>query len=495
MGSRLERCWDRVDHCLRTYTGGYGIEDWFAYEAPRLVRVRDARLGALFYTSCVAISVYIYTQLMDHLHYLEFREPHGVVRFSLRQPTEGDCDPQVSPDCRDAYPPTLELPYCCKPNDTITANGSCRAFGDSWDRYACAYFDGTLSMEIFQDSILLRTATKIQLWDRNPECEVGATSCSKLYIPRPEPKKMYTAAIESFTLLIDHSLTVTSMGISMASSEMQGFLYVAASPHERQRMLQDGMCRNDAKAVTDPPSGRLTNSAPCYIPSRRPGEALDVFRIGHLLNAMGLALDDPSPPEFKASLRYKGFSVLVTVWYYNSWPWRGLYHKIAYVYMLEPQLHPYKYLRYKLGDTFKSRRDDEIKGIRITGVHGGKLGCFSLQKLLITLGTSATLLAGAMFIIKYVAFYVLAQQNYYFDVLINVTHRFSCVRKFDRLPDKALVRLLAQRNLVTSGTRVEQVKRLLQDLDQSQLRVEDVLRRVRSEAGSVELCDVGARGS
>merc|ERR1712032_1266697 len=115
---------------------------------------------------------------------------------------------------------------------------------------------------------------------------------------------------------------------------MQGFLYVAASPKERQRALQDGVCRDNPKAVADPPSGRLTNSAPCYIPSRKAHEEFDIFRLGDLLNVMGLALDDPSPPQFTAPLRYKGLKVLVTVWYYNSWPWHGLYRKIAYVYRL-----------------------------------------------------------------------------------------------------------------------------------------------------------------
>ncbi|CAK0903342.1 unnamed protein product [Prorocentrum cordatum] len=248
-------------------------------------------------------------QLVYSWGYLKFSDPKAAVRLTMQQPTTDGCNPN-DPGCNDAFVTLDQLPYCCQSNASCKSNddGSCSCdFRPSFKNYNCTYLDGADAQKTRESSIFVSTFTHAYSQTRNPDCfssvSAGKTECQKLWLPRENLSRAdtmaFTANIEDYTLLIDHSVTDSS-DHAYTSRQMQGRLAITGSGPASK----DALCRSypNATAAGSSWTGMLFDTgaravaAPCLLrPSAVEGmPGADVFTIGTLMESMGVQLDNRS---------------------------------------------------------------------------------------------------------------------------------------------------------------------------------------------------------
>ncbi|OLP91891.1 P2X receptor A [Symbiodinium microadriaticum] len=412
---------------------GVDLHNLFAYSTTKYIVIRDARLGLLHYTLMFFIVVYILVyQLIGNLGYLKFNDAQNTVRLTLQEPTAG-CNPNDT-GCKDSFTPLSHLPYCCAQNSSCKTNddGSCSCdYRPAFKDYNCTWMSGTSAAAIRESSIVVSTFTHEYTMTLNTSCftsyPAAAESCDELYIVQ-EKAQVFTADVESFTLLIDHSVTSPKSGLATTSRDMQGLLFVGPNGNDGSEAtaLKDGLCSSAADAVDAPRNGRTTNKAPCYLKPSSAG-GLDFFAVGTLLQATGVSLESESYPGSGHSTRYEGITINLNIDYSNSVPWHGLQANISYLY--KPSVIP--------RSTFKTT---EVSPLSPDGLHmlkkslhgllfevraGGQLATFDFTQLLLQLTTSLTLLALATVGVNIMAQYVLRYRHYYSEALYDRTADFD----------------------------------------------------------------------
>lgn len=479
--------------CCRTIFG-YDCDDVFVYDAPKTIRIRDARLGLLQYVMMLLIASYIIVwQLIRGNSYLMYRSPTVSTRLSLQQPTIAKCNPKDA-SCHDAFRKVSDLSYCCTPKCTFKAdNSSCSCPWRNFTNFRCQYVDGVGGAQIYPNDIVINTFRHEYTQERNGTC--GQDGCVKLW-KTIGAQDRFMADIEDFTLLVDHAVQNQELGIARTSREMEGWLLVNGTTE-----LQQQLCSSTNSSMTQPYNGRPTTKAPCYIkPNETDKDGLDFFTVRTLMMAMGLTLEGESFAGSGHSLRYEGLTVTMKIHYFDTWPWHGVLReedgrtKVLYVYSLVPL----KDNPYKVSDVLYSKYPDErvqrdMHGIYLTAVPEGELGIFDVQTLLLTITTSLTLLAIAATLVRYIAMYFLKQRNYYKEMLIHVSADFSDVRDLEAKTDAEIQEMLKEKGLPLIGTRVQ---RILAILDAGGLSHHNHSEPARlSTGGTVRLLEAGDRKS
>lgn len=431
------------------------VDDLFVYDAPKTIRIRDARLGLLYLVLVTAIAIYIFVfQLLRDNSYLAYQNAAATTRLSLQQPTLAGCNPNDA-NCNDAFPPTDSLSYCCTSVCRRGKDGSCLCPGQTTRSYDCQYLDGSGASTVYTDTIVVATYVKEYTQSRNQSC--GESGCTRLW-NTTATSAFYTAGIGGFTVLVDHSLSQTGMGIYRTNGQMRGYLLINGS-----LPTQHDLCRERSDAVTEPVEGEKTNEAPCYIePNMTTDDQLDIFTVATLLQAGGVTLDTVASKSGQP-LRYQGSTVTLDVQYFNTWRWSGILKQVSYIYTVAT----FTDNAYKATEVVWLRYPDQrvrrsVHGVRLTVVPTGRLGTFDFQTLLLTLTTSLTLLALGATVVRYLALYVLKHRGYYQEMLIQVSADFSDVRALEAMPDNDLLAVLRQRRLPTGGTREQRILRILQ---------------------------------
>lgn len=436
------------------------LDDLFAYSTAKCVKIRDARLGILHYflMLCIALYVVVY-DLLYNLGYYKMTAAANTVRLTLQEPTN-NCNPN-KPKCQDAFAPLSSLPYCCNSSCTTIGTYCSCPWSPGKQLYNCTYLDGNDASTVRETSIMVTSLTHQYLETRNQSCftsyPFGANTCSKVWILDQE-FLYYTASVESYTMLIDHSVIMPSVGISATSTAMVGALYVNASgPHPE---IQSQLCDANPTAVSSL-DGPLTNSAPCYIPPNKTKDGLDFFTLDVLLQSMGISLEDTA--DSGASTRYDGLVATLTIQYSNTRQWRGLTDKIRYTYV--PAVVPgssFKVTQLSQGPTPSKRVQLDQHGILVEVLAGGTLATFSFSNLLVQLTTSLTLLAMATVGVNYLAMYALKYRHYYSEAIIETTEDFQFLGELEHVSEEEIVQELTKRNLPTAGTKYKQILRLLE---------------------------------
>jgi len=454
----LRRCGIR-----RGYLCDVDVDDIFVYETPKLVRIRDARLGLLYYGMVTLIAVYIVVwQLVRANSYLAYRTPTSISRLTLQETTLDGCNPN-EPDCEDAFPITSSLPYCCTAACDRQQDGSCICPWRQFRNFDCDYLDGAGAAIVSGQSILVSTFIKEYNQTQNASC-TGSHGCTKLWETNPEgPSARFVAGIKDFTILIDHSVFQRDLDIFRTSRQMRGYLLVNGTTP-----LQNKLCAEREDALTAPIHGWPTDTAPCYIRPNLTEDNRDIFALDTLMRAMGVSLDGASYYGSGHSLRYEGLTATLQIEYFNTWPWHGVLYQddgevaVSYVYQLVPlQKNPYKstqlvWLRYP-----DRRIKRDVHGVYFSVEATGRLAVFDLQTLLLTLTTSLALLAVGSTIVKYLAIYVLKHRPYYKEMMYQISADLSDVRDLERLSDSELLAMIQQRGLPEGGTRTQQILRIL----------------------------------
>lgn len=469
--------------CFPETIFGMDVDDAFAYTAAKSVRIRDMRLGLLHYTLMTGIFAYIVVyQLIYNWGYLKFSDPKAAVRLTMQQPTVDQCNPN-NDTCHDDFVALDQLPYCCPMwnNASCTNNpdGSCSCdFRPNFRNYNCTYLDGADVQTTRESSIFVSTFTHAYSQKRNADCfssvSAGNNECKKLWLPSdnvsPSDTMAFTANIEDYTLLIDHSVTGSDGSHSYTSRQMEGRLAITGSGPS-----QDRLCKSDPDATRAGWSwtgilfdtNESTNRAPCLLkPKSVPGiPGADVFAISTLMEAMGAPLDNRSYEGSKHSRRYDGVVVKIAIQYHNVRLWR-----------IPTLATPYYFYNVSIinGSTYKEvdvvftsfpteRQKLDKHGILFEVSSAGQLASFSATNLLIQLTTSLTLMAMATVIVNVMAQYVLKFRHYYQESMYDVTVDFSDLRRVHEMTDVQLETELRNRNLEPKpGPRQRRVTQLLE---------------------------------
>lgn len=408
-----------------------------------MVKIRDARLGLLHYGMMFLIVLYIILyQLIALGGYLMKNEARNTVRLTLQQPTLNatsgkPCNPN-DPDCLDNFRQPAELPYCKTPT---------RPMQGPFKTRDCTYLDGADAAAVMASSIMMTTAVHKYAQTRSTSCGTGSNTCKKLW-NNTQDVASYIVDPESFTVLVDHSLTITNI---YPTSE-QGFLYV-----DKGGSVQDQICA-DGVAYDGVWNGGRTKKAPCYLTPDQVG-GQDVFTIDLLLKAMGLSLDDKSlDPKSQNSIRYDGLVVNLQMEYSNfhSFHW-GAEKGVRYVYKLS-EVRPqsgYKTTKVVSTNYPSAREKEDNHGILFEVQATGELRNFDFTTLLLQLTTSLALIAVATTIVNILAQYVLAYSPFYNKAIYQLTHDFSDLRAACELPEEVLEEELVRRghrNIPTEHT-------------------------------------------
>jgi len=455
-----------------------GVHDLLLYETPKVSRIRDAKLGLFYYLLVIAIIVYLVIQLGRNMEFLEQAVPSQSVRLEFNEPARSKqgqaCnEPLDDPDCKEAFRDIRDIPYCCTEKCTpfpLTAESStckCPEIPEI-DAYQCRLMDAISSAQITSQSIFIKTYRKYIDQQRNPDkqnCDIDHGRCEEIWLNHGKSKELFTADIERFRLVIDHSITLEAFGISGNVREMEGYLQVGAKGSSTLRHHR--LCREQDSAVDDVYGGKLTNEAPCFIKPMYHREG-DMFEVGVLLQAMSVSLDDAA--EGSVPFRKKGLTVNVEVVYFNTRRFHLPLSKVHYFYKLWPE----KRKQHDIEDIFVDNQDNEedpslfkrrtvevSRGIFLTVTRGGFLAQFSFQHLLVTLTTGLALLAVATYIVTWVARFLLRWGNYYTELIYDTSGSFLHMEDIDKLSDADIDKALAGRNLEITGSREERVMRLM----------------------------------
>ncbi|CAE8628376.1 unnamed protein product [Polarella glacialis] len=450
---------------------GHRYDSLFAYTTHKKVKIRDARLGMLHYSLILSIVFYIVVyQLIRQLGYLKFIAAQNTVRLKLWQPT-ANCDPNDA-SCEDSFTPSSQLHYCCSQNSSCKKEDGecgCDYSGTSFPTYECTWLSGGDAGSVHQSSISVATFTEEYFQTLDSSCfssfPDAAPSCSKVWnISRG--KKVFTADVEEFTLLLDHSV-VSASGIVKTSRTMDGMLYVGTAgdtrSSSRAKDIQNQLCSSRPDAMTEAIDGSPTSTAPCFLKPEQTSRGLDYFKVGVLLQAMGVSLEEESYEGSGKQNRLDGLAANIVIEYSNSLPWYGM-RNISYVY--KPSEIP--------GSTYEtnslmwtdlkgsSRKKRKQSGILFEVRPGGTLATFNFTQLLFQLTTSITLLAMATVGVDILAQYVLQHRHFYGEALCDDDDiDFDQLRYLEEQDDKVILGELRGMNLQETGTKHRRILRLL----------------------------------
>eukprot|EP00927_Polykrikos_kofoidii_P006247 TRINITY_DN12539_c0_g5_i1.p1 TRINITY_DN12539_c0_g5~~TRINITY_DN12539_c0_g5_i1.p1 ORF type:complete len:519 (-),score=63.36 TRINITY_DN12539_c0_g5_i1:94-1650(-) len=182
------------------------LDDVFAYQTPKVVKIRDRYLGFLRISLLALIFIFIVVfQILYKGTHLSVEDIQGTYRLQLQHPTLNGCNPKHS-TCSHSFRPLTDIPYCDQ-SDLEYIN----------DKKPCQYFDATDVEQFVGDGILV--PTNIETVHQRRACipsNANDWTCEgQLYNNVGEDGHFlgthgaedvtYVADIGRFTILIDHS--------------------------------------------------------------------------------------------------------------------------------------------------------------------------------------------------------------------------------------------------------------------------------------------------
>lgn len=426
---------------------GRDLDDLLAYNTAVVVSIKDRRLGCLNFFFMVSAAAYVLLyQMLYGNSYLEVTAPSGGFRFSLREETnELGCDPVSDVGCFPVLPDLDEVAYC---NASASVEASCYTASDGsgsgsgsdesercLKQRPCIVLDD-LDVGVLDGTEFLLTTRVLQVAQRNV-CLSDQASCTALWENvEGISSDAYVAALENFTLLIDHAVEESGSGASDrlggVARAMKGQLSVPLNHALCEKFAAQGRTVLDAAT-----GGQPTSGAPCWVDSSSAAaDGHDVFTVEEWLAAGDLQLDAWSgDPNYEDEpVRGRGHVLVLTIDYTNIQPWRGASNDISYTYSVQ----------HLAGSSFKLtsstdvldanssnvlfRRVEKRYGVKIIVLQVGKLGRFSFNTLLLQIAAGSALLGIAALLTDFLALHVLPQKEEYMKAKVKQTDDFSDLR-------------------------------------------------------------------
>ncbi|CAB4477496.1 hypothetical protein RhiirA5_352707 [Rhizophagus irregularis] len=357
----------------------YDLDELFAYETFKIVKVKDRRLGILYRVFQVAILAYILFTIFNDESYLKKEPPiPGAIRITLQAPNTFTNQPYCTGgDLPCVYWGANEIQY---PSDGAGfAFFTTRATVTSYPPGTCNFLTAS---------------------SPNDPCVFNPiTNPSNVIVP-----KSYIGDIESHTVMIEHSIRGKVNSISLRNGVMDGVLK-DSNGNTIKRIS------NATRTLTDPKANG------------------DIFTVKELLDAAGVDLDGPSfapgaaPGEINRS---SGIVIVIAIDYANV---KLKLDEIKYTY--RPQL--INGAEYKATEniynpdgsyTIKDRH-----GIRFVFQQIGQIGSFNAVSLLTNLVAALALFKVATTLVELLMLHVLPQKEHYGTFKYEETHDFGDFRK------------------------------------------------------------------
>eukprot|EP01098_Paradermamoeba_levis_P006209 TRINITY_DN2584_c0_g1_i1.p1 TRINITY_DN2584_c0_g1~~TRINITY_DN2584_c0_g1_i1.p1 ORF type:complete len:407 (-),score=79.82 TRINITY_DN2584_c0_g1_i1:184-1347(-) len=356
---------ERIRGCFR----GMDADQVFDYKTVKMVRIKDRRLGLLYYFFVLCIVIYIVVgEVLLLKKYMLLEKPEGSVRLSLLEPKTYN----------------RNVSYC-SPDSTIVPKLSCFF----WDAQDVVY------PTIEQTAMFV--TTRVVISSQDLICPDGQASCAW---QTNSTSAYYSGDIESFTLMIDHT--------------MFGFL---TGYQENARGLTGKLLDEDGKEIKNLPS-----------PNQFEKGKTDILQLKVLLDAVKINLDSLSDLGTNESYRYSGLVLLLFLNYDNT----GSFDPNDIIYRIE--VRRVKQTEFKVVESIFDLSNDVVRvlrnrhGIRFLFVQTGTLGKFDFQTLLLTLVSGLGLLAAATLLVDFLMVCVLPERDFYSLYKFESTVDFSDFR-------------------------------------------------------------------
>ena len=238
------------------------------YATPKIVKIRDSRLGILKFAMLLCITLYVILyQILYQAGYLKTAAPDGAVRFQLQQPVKNGCTP-FDPGCTDDFPPLTGIDYCSQ----CTAPQQRK-----YPRHNCTYWDA-LQAGNMQESAISVTFRVTEFQQVNT-CPRGVTNCTLAWTTIGPESVFFIASTKNFTLLFDHSVLSPIVDLFFDSRDMRGLLYVPDIDYNSAYLCD--------KAGVDITGNNPQVVPPCYLKPGETSDNLDFFTLGTLFKAGG----------------------------------------------------------------------------------------------------------------------------------------------------------------------------------------------------------------
>lgn len=395
-----------------------------SYETAKVVAIRDKRLASLRYLFVFIISAYVIIfELLGSGGFLQKSSTVGVVRFSLQQPTNSDCDPSER-HCHNDFAPLNELPYCqqCGSNTSYAGNV-----------YPCEIYESINAQIVSEKSIAV--ITRAAVTNQTLICGADAMSCPRTYSDQSVEHTFYTAQSERFTILFDHAVAASQ--ICSGHSQLHYSCSAESSRYSGRLLSKDSeLCRlghQGGRSYVSYRGKQETGTSPCYIEPSTTSARQDYFTLDLLLKAAGVDIDDCNGGQSDnmnstgtcQTYRDTGATLLLNVFWTDFAPYRGL---VEPGYYYAPQLIAGSSFKQYVPfyDRYRSQRTLlNAHGIKIAVLLGGEFHKFDMLSFLVTVTTAVGLLAVATTIVDLLMLYVLPEKARYEKAKYESTEEFE----------------------------------------------------------------------
>mmetsp|Transcript_63208 Transcript_63208/g.137464 ORF Transcript_63208/g.137464 Transcript_63208/m.137464 type:complete len:460 (+) Transcript_63208:94-1473(+) len=372
------------------------------YEMPRTVKVKSTKVGILkvVLMSLVFIGYFLGYGLFWNKSYLEISAITGIMRMNMQHPT-AHCNP-LHEDCLDRFKPLDELPYCQRHSSDGTVVQS------QMTQQPCEYLDEyDVGNVAFQGSVTMMP-TRLKRVKQEKICDSARTPCPRQY-KAVAVEDVFVADMESFTVLIDHSVTDEEVGVSHSAWELDGFLRPCPPPHDCPLMPIQSDSQRSPRSPLDPKVSQQVNKLwnagePANMTDAFALPNGDVFRMGFLLDFLGVEMDSDKILYDNRTLRQEGVSLMMTIVYSNFAP-GSMPNSLPPMYEYQFSVAPY--VSYKRTQTFHvpgepTRLMNDQHGVFINGRQKGHLGVFNFRNCFLMLLEAGLLFSAVRWIISLV---------------------------------------------------------------------------------------------
>jgi len=348
--------------------------EWLSYTTVRVVRIKDWRLGAVHLLLQLAIVAYLllYTIVFAQRYRRQALDVVGSARLQLRPPAP---------------------PYTREPGALGYCGGAleCR-YLDQYD-VAAPWLEpaATFAATRITETSYTLNASAACANQTLPGCAYAAVPGSAF--------AYYIANLEMFTLLLDHTLSAASVGVSRAAAQMPGKLVDTSGA---------------ALSVCD---DYAAQGWPCdpNVKVGRVGVGADILPLRSLLRAAGVASLDTVVPSLNETRRYAGAVLVVTIEYSNLWfdtnSWSE--RDLSYVYSVRAVDDAEFKAEESVATGPGARLVRDRHGLRVLVKQSGTVGTFDFATLLISLTSGLGLLAVTTLVVDLCATRVMRLRTIY----------------------------------------------------------------------------------
>jgi hypothetical protein len=176
------------------------LDDLLNFQAPKVVVIRDRRLGCLQVLLCSIIGGYVLGfQILYCNDHFERKDVAGTARIEIQQPTRYYCNPNDE-DCENAWAPLEQLSYC---KEYAGSNPMRPDYTQP-----CAFVDkqAMAPQGMVEEHILIPTyiVAETQTQDCTPDATNGH-SCGREYVSSGDEESVFVADVENYALRISHT--------------------------------------------------------------------------------------------------------------------------------------------------------------------------------------------------------------------------------------------------------------------------------------------------